>query len=366
MMKKILPLLFPSISDEAFLLIHMVLRKAAHVTEYFVLSLLLFRAIRAGSFQVNTPSSRSSALLCFVTSPLQYFGFSMVLLSAAVKGVPVDTLEVLEERRGVPLTVDKTSHHKGLDWNILREKVKRGMRNATLMAVAPNATIGLVAGTVPGIDGRFAQVFSRNTLSGKYLDLNHNLVRDLTNLGIWEDVREKIIANQGDISSIEEIPKHVRDIYKTSFTTSPYAYVEVAARAQKWIDQALSRNIYLESRDIDEMIDLYSTAWRKGLKSTYYLHMKPRHTAEQSTIAVNKAVTIGKKGFGAISNLGRMPEFKVEPVPAPVVEPVAIPEVVIAVAPVKEPVPVGRPVQPQLTVHGPENPADANVCFTCQ
>ncbi|HEY0220672.1 MAG TPA: ribonucleoside-diphosphate reductase subunit alpha, partial [Candidatus Paceibacterota bacterium] len=96
--------------------------------------------------------------------------------------VPVDTLQRLENERGIPLSVTKESRHKGLDWNILRERVKRGMRNATLMAIAPNATIGLVAGTVPGIDPRFAQVFSRNTLSGKYLDMNHNLVKDLTNL----------------------------------------------------------------------------------------------------------------------------------------------------------------------------------------
>ncbi|MFZ3020419.1 MAG: ribonucleoside-diphosphate reductase subunit alpha [Minisyncoccia bacterium] len=216
--------------------------------------------------------------------------------------VPVDTLLSMQDERGIPVVVSKESKHRGLDWDILRAKVKNGIRHATLMAVAPNATIGLVAGTVPGIDPRFAQVFSRNTLSGKYLDLNHNLVKDLKNLGLWEDVREAIIVNQGDISSIDVIPQHIKDIYKTSFTTSPYAYIEVAARAQKWVDQALSRNMYLESRDLDEMMRIYSTAWEKGLKSTYYLHMKPRHTAEQSTTKVNKSEKIGKKGFGAINH----------------------------------------------------------------
>ena len=222
--------------------------------------------------------------------------------------VPVDTLTILEKDRGIPLTVTKESRHKGLDWNILREKVRQGMRNATLMAVAPNATIGLVAGTVPGIDPRFAQVFSRNTLSGKYLDMNHNLVKDLTNLGIWEKVKGQIIEHQGDISGIEEIPQHIKDVYKTSFTTSPYAFIEVASRAQKWIDQALSRNMYLETRDIDETMKIYSTAWEKGMKTTYYLHMKPRHTAEQSTTNVNKATKIGKVGFGVL-NFASSPAF---------------------------------------------------------
>lgn len=214
--------------------------------------------------------------------------------------VPIDSLKVLEKSRGMELTVSKESRYRGLSWDALREKVKKGMRNATLMAVAPNANIGLVAGTTPGIDPRFAQVFSRNKISGKYLDLNHNLVNDLKNMGIWEKVKDKIVADHGDISAIDEIPQHLRDIYKTSFSTSPYAFIEVAARAQKWIDQALSRNMYLETRDINDMMDIYSTAWKKGVKSTYYLHMKPRHNIEQSTVRVNKAEQMGKRGFASI------------------------------------------------------------------
>lgn len=214
--------------------------------------------------------------------------------------VPVDTLKTVEENRGRPLTISKESKHKGLNWDVLRAKVQKGMRNATLMAVAPNANIGLAAGTTPGIDPRFAQVFSRNKISGKYMDINHNLVKDLKNMGIWESVREEIIEYQGNIADIEGIPQHLKDIYKTSFTTSPHSFIEVAARAQKWVDQALSRNMYLRTRDIDETMQIYQSAWDKGLKSTYYLHMEPRHSAEQSTVSVNKAQKLGKVGFGAV------------------------------------------------------------------
>lgn len=243
--------------------------------------------------------------------------------------VPIDTLATVETGRGVPLTVPKESRHKGLNWNVLRAKVRAGMRNATLMAVAPNANIGLVVGTTPGIDPRFAQVFSRNKISGKYLDLNHNLVKDLKNMGIWEKTRDAIIENQGDISNIAGIPEHVKNIYKTSFTTSPHAYIEVAARAQKWVDQALSRNMYLETRDIDETMDIYSSAWKKGLKSTYYLHMKPRHTAEQSTTKVNKGEKMGKRGFAAVASAMASAPLTSTPVEAvQVVSPV---EVVVSV-----------------------------------
>lgn len=214
--------------------------------------------------------------------------------------VPIDTMQRLEEDRGVAIDTDKKSKQNWLDWDSLRAKVKNGMRNATLMAVAPNANIGLVAGTTPGIDPRFAQVFSRNKISGKYLDINHNLVTELKNMNLWEMVKTKIIELQGDISSIEEIPAHIREIYKTSFSVSPYAFIEVAARAQKWVDQALSRNMYLDDRDIEKTMDIYTAAWRKGVKTTYYLHMKPRHGAEQSTVTVNKSAKLGKTGFASV------------------------------------------------------------------
>ena len=315
--------------------------------------------------------------------------------------VPIDTLKVLEEDRGIQLDLDKESHHRGLDWDVLRAKVKSGIRNATLMAVAPNANIGLLAGTVPGMDARFSQVFSRNKISGKYLDINHNLVRDLKNMDLWEKVKERIIENRGDIADIEEIPEHVRNVYKTSFTNDPYAYVEVAARAQKWFDQAISRNIYLETRDIDKTMDLYKAAWEKGLKSTYYLHMKPRHNAEQSTTRVNKAETIGKRGFAVLR------DFKAEAPAAPVVggfskvavvAPVETPimdeSVVVEFPQEQVPVPVAQRIEepkameevplmaydapsiseiptqvesskPELNIHI-SDPGDALICDSCQ
>lgn len=214
--------------------------------------------------------------------------------------VPVDTLAVMEADRGVATQLRKDTRNKQLNWDALREKVKGGMRNATLMAVAPNANIGLVAGTTPGIDPRFAQVFSRNKISGKYMDINHNLVKDLKNMGLWDEVKDQIVEQQGDIAAIPQIPTYLKQIYKTSFTTSPYAFIEIAARAQKWVDQALSRNMYLESRDMEEMGSIYMAAWKRGLKTTYYLHMKPRHTAEQSTTNVNKGAQFAKRGFAGV------------------------------------------------------------------
>jgi ribonucleoside-diphosphate reductase alpha chain len=213
--------------------------------------------------------------------------------------VPLDTIATTEADRGVPITVNRTTR---LDWDAMREKVKGGMRNATLMAIAPTASIGLVAGTTPGLDPQFTQIFSRSTSSGKFLEVNRNLVKDLQALGLWGTVRESILRSQGDVQVIDAIPEHLKAVYKTSFQLSPYAFLEVAARAQKWIDQAISRNMYLETRDLGEMMDIYYGAWERGVKTTYYLHMKPRHQAEQSTVKVNKSEDRGtgeKRGFAA-------------------------------------------------------------------
>ncbi len=319
--------------------------------------------------------------------------------------VPIDTIKKLETERNITLTIP-TGSIKGipeLDWEGLRKKVRKGMRNATVLAVAPNANIGLVAGTSPGIDPRFAQMFSRNKISGKYLEVNPNLVADLRALNLWDQCREQILENHGDLETVAEIPDHIKRIYKTSFSTSPYAFVEIAARAQKWVDQAISRNMYLETRDIDDVMKIYTTAWEKGLKTTYYLHMKPKHTVEQSTTSVNKAAAMGKKGFSGLFQ-AKQTQVEIE-VTTPqmtekidvietIVTPVAAP--VTAAAPknfsqvfekkeateapkqktqyvplsemtVMKPVaPVPNRPKPQVVVHGPEDPMDALLCEGCQ
>ncbi len=272
--------------------------------------------------------------------------------------VPIDTFkDLLVERGGDHITVKLESADlvPSLDWDGLREKVKKGVRNATVLAIAPNANIGLVAGTSPGIDPRFAQMFSRNKISGKYLEVNANLVRDMINLGLWETHREAILTAHGDLSEIAEIPENIKRIYKTSFSTSPYAFVEVAARAQKWVDQGISRNMYLDVRDVDEVMKIYTSAWEKGLKTTYYLHMKPKHSAEQSTTKVNKSEAMGKKGFASVFNKAPVAEIFT-------IEDKSEDPVIKIDQPTKTPVHASS----EMVVHLPDDPMDALLCEGCQ
>ncbi|WP_018157914.1 ribonucleoside-diphosphate reductase subunit alpha [Demetria terragena] len=283
--------------------------------------------------------------------------------------VPFDTIAIQEQRRGVPVNVDRTTR---MDWDVLREKVSHGVRNATLMAIAPTASIGLVAGTTPGLDPQFSQLFSRATSSGKFLEVNRNLVKALQERGLWESVRGELLQSQGDLSNVPDIPADLLEVYRTSFQQPADAYLEVAARAQKWIDQAISRNLYLETRDIGEMTRIYSEAWRKGVKTTYYLHMKPRHTAEQSTVAVNKSKSSGRSGggFGFARKRAEVPAVAAPavaavpapPVEAPVVEAPSAPVVAEPVAPAA-PV-IEQPVAPAPVVQQPTAPAPTPVAET--
>lgn len=304
--------------------------------------------------------------------------------------VPIDTLKILEDAREEKLSVVTGSVKMipELDWDELRKKVRKGMRNATVMAIAPNANIGLVAGTSPGIDPRFAQMFSRNKISGKYLEVNPNLVHDLKVLNLWEGNREELLMSHGSLENMDNIPENIKKIYKTSFITSPYAFIEVAARAQKWVDQAISRNMYLDVQNVNQVIDIYSNAWEKGLKTTYYLHVKPKHSAEQSTTKVNKSTALGKVGFASVFNK-QPPVIKETVSEVENKEKVIIPEVKIEPVVAKNEIKVEeknnqnqtQPIsntnnnqtqnfpkrrQEDLVVHGPVDPQDALICEGCQ
>jgi len=267
--------------------------------------------------------------------------------------VPVDTLPRLEDQRGTRVTVDRTTR---LDWDVLRAKVTGGMRNATLLAIAPTASIGLVAGTTPGLDPRFSQVFSRATSNGKFLELNRNLVTALKARGLWDTVRAPLLEARGDLDAVPGVPGDLRARFRTSFAVDPASFVQIAARAQKWVDQSISRTIYLRPRSVDAMDDLYTRAWELGVKTTYYLFMEQRHTAEQSTTAVNKAArpagadspAAARRGFGARAATPATPATPVTP---------ATPAMAITAGPVSA---------PTAADVCPVDPAERDACESCQ
>ncbi|HXF68506.1 MAG TPA: ribonucleoside-diphosphate reductase subunit alpha [Thermoflexus sp.] len=200
---------------------------------------------------------------------------------------PFETVEDLERSRGMPVLVDRRQR---LDWESLRGEVRRGIRNGTVMAIAPTATIALIAGTSPSMDPYFSNLFVRSTLSGRFMEFNPVLVEVLKELGLWAQVRERLVETQGDVMPVEEIPEPVRRRFPTAFQIQPEALLAATARAQKWVDMGISRSLYFTVQTPAELEEVYQKAWEMGLKATYYCYVMPRMRVEPATVRVNKAV----------------------------------------------------------------------------
>jgi ribonucleoside-diphosphate reductase alpha chain len=203
--------------------------------------------------------------------------------------MPQDTLDLLEEERGEKVEVPRAGK---MDWKPLREKIARhGMRNSNVLAIAPTATISNIMGTTPCIEPTYKNLFVKSNLSGDFIVLNGELVRDLKKRGLWtKDMLDQVKYFDGELESIEGVPEDLRVKYKTAFSIEYQYFIDAAARRQKWIDQSQSVNLFLPQADIKTLSHMYREAWRKGLKTTYYLRTLGASNIEKATTSVKKEV----------------------------------------------------------------------------
>jgi ribonucleoside-diphosphate reductase alpha chain len=172
-------------------------------------------------------------------------------------------------------------------------------RNAVLLAIAPTATISIISGTTSSIDSYFSNLYSRDTLSGKHIVINRQLIEDLEAKGRWdEQMADRIKQHNGSVQVIEELEGVIdKDLYKTAYEIHPRRQIDIAAAFQESIDQAVSKSVYIDDQLRPEMPDIYLYAWKKKLKSTYYCFIDKVIKGEKYTSKVNKR---GKRaGFGA-------------------------------------------------------------------
>ena len=203
--------------------------------------------------------------------------------------MPQDTLDILADERGVEIDVPRAGK---MDWKPLREKIaKNGMRNSNVLAIAPTATISNIMGTTPCIEPTYKNLFVKSNLSGDFIVLNGELVRDLKKRGLWtEDMLDQVKYFDGELDSIDGVPQDLRDKYTTAFGIDYKYFIDAAARRQKWIDQSQSVNLFLPEADIKTLSHMYRDAWRKGLKTTYYLRTLGASNIEKATTSVKKEV----------------------------------------------------------------------------
>ncbi len=184
--------------------------------------------------------------------------------------LPIDTLKILEDERGIDLTIDKNAT---LDWDALRQKIKaQGMRNSNCIAIAPTATISNITGVAPCVEPIFKNIYSKENMSGSFLVINKYLVDDLKALGLWTKQNLDFIKyHNGSVANVPSLPEKLKNKYRETFEIDPYWVVRAAALRGKWIDQSASTNIFISTSSGKVLSDLYLDAWRTGLKTTYYL-----------------------------------------------------------------------------------------------
>ena len=245
-------------------------------------------------------SYASEAAVTFADQSMEAISYFAILASselAAEKGayesfkgskwdrglLPIDTIDLLEQERGIPVTMDRSST---LDWNVVRDSVrKHGMRNSNTMAIAPTATISNITGVAQSIEPTFKNLFAKGNLSGDFTVINSYLVEELKGLGLWDrKMIEELKYMDGSILEIDRIPESIREIYRTAFEVDPVWYVECASRRQKWIDMGQSLNLYIAAPSGKRLNDMYMHAWECGLKTTYYLRSVAASTKEKSSL----------------------------------------------------------------------------------
>ncbi len=199
---------------------------------------------------------------------------------------PIDSWNNLQSYR------NKESKYKTGDgeslrsWDEVRISVKEnGMRNSNVMAIAPTATIGYINGVEQSIEPNFSVLFVYENKSGNFYITNQHFVKDMKNAGLWNaEMSNMIKSADGDLSLLNgSIPQEIKDKYKTAFDRDMFKLIECNAARQKWIDQAVSFNLYNKSTSLKYLNDIYISCWEKGLKTTYYLRNRAASKIEKST-----------------------------------------------------------------------------------
>ena len=201
--------------------------------------------------------------------------------------LPIDSLELLEQQRGIHIDVDRSAT---LDWDGLRKKLaENGMRNSNVMAIAPTATISTIVGVCQSIEPIYKHLYVKSNLSGEFTQVTSDLVEELKGRGLWDsDMVEALKYYDGSVQDIERVPADLKARYHTAFEVGPEWIIKCAARRQKWIDMGQSLNLYLAEPSGKKLHNMYMAAWEQGLKTTYYLRTLAATQVEKSTVDINK------------------------------------------------------------------------------
>ncbi|MCA6435863.1 MAG: ribonucleoside-diphosphate reductase subunit alpha [Bacteroidetes bacterium] len=173
------------------------------------------------------------------------------------------------------------------EWDILKEEILQyGVRNSLLLAPMPTASTSQILGNNECFEPYTSNIYTRRVLSGEFVVVNKHLLRDLVKLGIWNDsLKNKIIAANGSIQNIAEIPANIKELYKTVWEIKQRTIIDMAADRGAFIDQSQSLNLFIQDANFAKMSSAHFYAWKKGLKTgMYYLRTKAAADAIKFTV----------------------------------------------------------------------------------
>jgi ribonucleoside-diphosphate reductase alpha chain len=173
------------------------------------------------------------------------------------------------------------------DWDGLKKEVKKhGVRNSLLLAPMPTASTSQILGNNECFEPYTSNIYTRRTLSGEFIVVNKHLMKDLIELGLWNNgMKNRMIEANGSVQGIPEIPQHVKDLYKTVWEISQKVIIEMAADRGAYICQSQSMNIHIQDPNFGKMTSMHFYAWKKGLKTgMYYLRSKAATDAIKFTL----------------------------------------------------------------------------------
>ncbi len=185
------------------------------------------------------------------------------------------------------------------EWDILREEIKEhGVRNSLLLAPMPTASTAQILGNNECFEPYTSNIYTRRVLSGEFIIVNKHLLRDLVKLGLWNDtLKNKLMAANGSIQNIDEIPDNIKELYKTAWEIPQRTLIDMAADRGAFIDQSQSLNIFMENANFAKLTSMHFYGWKAGLKTgMYYLRTKAatdaiKFTLDKSALAAPKAKT---------------------------------------------------------------------------
>jgi len=176
---------------------------------------------------------------------------------------------------------------KRWEWDVLKEEIKKhGMRNSLLIAPMPTASTAQILGNNECFEPYTSNIYTRRVLSGEFIVVNKHLLRDLVKLDLWDDdMKNRLIAANGSVQNIDEIPDNIKLLYRTAWEISQRSILDMAADRGAYICQSQSLNIFMENVTNSKLTSMHFHAWKSGLKTgMYYLRTKAAADAIKFTV----------------------------------------------------------------------------------